>query len=36
MRHVASDPDLDSLRDHPRFKALLAEAEARVRGEVAR
>jgi adenylate cyclase len=36
MRHVASDPDLDSLRDHPRFKALLAEAEARVRADEAR
>jgi adenylate cyclase len=35
MRHVASDPDLDSLRDHPHFKALLAEAEARVAAEEA-
>ena len=30
MRHVASDPDLDSLRDDPRFQAMLAEAEARI------
>jgi adenylate cyclase len=30
MRHVAADPDLDSLRDNPRFRAMLAEAEARI------
>ena len=30
MRHVASDPDLDSLRDDPHFKAMVADAEARI------
>jgi adenylate cyclase len=30
LHHVASDPDLDPLRDHPRFKEMLAEARARV------
>jgi adenylate cyclase len=30
MRWVRTDPDLDALRDHPRFKALLAAAEARL------
>ena len=30
MRHVASDPDLDNLRDNPRFQAMLAEAQARI------
>jgi adenylate cyclase len=30
LRHVAADPDLDSLRDNPRFRAMLAEAEARI------
>ena len=27
-----SDPDFDSIRDHPRFKAMIAEAEARLAG----
>ena len=27
---VKSDPDLDLIRDHPRFKAMLAAAEARL------
>jgi adenylate cyclase len=30
VRHARVDPDLDSLRDHPRFQAMLAEAEARL------
>jgi adenylate cyclase len=30
MRWVKTDPDLDDLRDHPRFKAMLAAAEARL------
>jgi adenylate cyclase len=30
LRHAQIDPDLDSLRDEPRFKAMLAEAEARL------
>jgi adenylate cyclase len=28
-----TDPDLDHVRDHPRFKALLAQAEARKAAE---
>jgi hypothetical protein len=27
-----SDPDMDSVRDHPRFKAMMAKAEARLAG----
>jgi len=30
LDHVAIDPDLDPMREDPRFKALLAEATARV------
>ena len=30
LEHVAIDPDLDPLRDDPRFKAMLAGAEARL------
>ena len=30
LRHVAADTDLDSLRENPRFQAMLAEAEARI------
>jgi hypothetical protein len=30
LDHVAIDPDLDPMREHPRFQALLAEATARV------
>jgi adenylate cyclase len=30
LNWVKADPDLDPLRDHPRFKALLETAEARL------
>ena len=30
MLHAAADTDLDSLRDHPSFKAMVAEAERRL------
>ena len=30
MHWVKTDPDLDAIRDHPRFKAMLAAAEARL------
>ncbi|HEY2358584.1 MAG TPA: TIR domain-containing protein [Phenylobacterium sp.] len=30
LNHIAIDPDMERLRDHPRFKALIAEAEARL------
>jgi len=30
MNWVKTDPDLDAVRDHPRFKAMLAAAEARL------
>ncbi len=30
INHAKIDPDLDPLREHPRFKAMLAAAEARV------
>jgi adenylate cyclase len=30
LAHVKADPDLDAIRDHPRFKAMMAAAEARV------
>jgi adenylate cyclase len=30
INHAKIDPDLDPLRDHPRFKAMLAAAEKRV------
>jgi adenylate cyclase len=30
LNWVTSDPDLDPIRDHPRFKAMLAAAEARL------
>lgn len=28
LAHAATDPDLDTVRDHPRFKAMIAAAEA--------
>jgi len=33
LRHVAIDPDMDPLRDDPRFQAIFAEAEARTASE---
>ena len=30
MRHVDADPDLDAIREVPRFKEMLAEAKARL------
>jgi adenylate cyclase len=30
LNHAKVDPDLDPLRDHPRFKAMVAAAEARL------
>jgi len=30
MHHAKVDPDLDPLRDDPRFKAMVAAAEARL------
>lgn len=30
LKHAQVDPDLDAIRDDPRFKAMLAAAEARV------
>ncbi len=30
LNHAKADPDLDSLRDNPRFKAMIAAAEARL------
>ena len=30
LKHLRADPDLDGLRDHPRFKQMLAAAEARI------
>jgi adenylate cyclase len=30
MHWVKTDPDLDAIRDHPRFKAIMAAAEARL------
>ncbi|MGA9796529.1 MAG: adenylate/guanylate cyclase domain-containing protein [Rhizomicrobium sp.] len=33
IKHAKADPDLDTIRDDPRFKAMLAAAEARVAKE---
>ena len=30
INHAKIDPDLDPLREHPRFKTMLAAAERRV------
>jgi len=30
LDHTRVDPDLDPLRDHPRFKAMVAAAEMRL------
>jgi adenylate cyclase len=35
MRHIDVDPDLDGLRDHPRFKKMLASAKERLGLQVA-
>ena len=32
LRWTKSDPDLDAIRDHPRFKAMVTAAEARLAG----
>ena len=30
IRHTEIDPDMDSLRDHPKFKSMLAGAKVRL------
>ncbi len=30
LKHIEVDPDIDSVRDHPRFKAMLAAAKERL------
>ena len=32
LKHAKADPDLDPLREHPRFKAMVTAAEARLGG----
>jgi adenylate cyclase len=33
IKHAKIDPDLDPVREHPRFQAMLAEADARLAAE---
>jgi adenylate cyclase len=33
LHHVKVDPDLDTLRDHPRYKAMMEAAETRLAGD---
>ena len=33
LNHVKFDPDMDMLRDDPRFQAMIAAAEARLAAE---
>jgi adenylate cyclase len=35
LTHIKTDPDMDPLRDDPRFRAMLAKAEARLAGQQA-
>jgi adenylate cyclase len=30
LNHANADPDLDTLRDHPRYKTMVANAKARL------
>jgi adenylate cyclase len=32
LTHIRADPDMDPLREDPRFRAMLAAAEARLAG----
>ena len=34
LAHAKVDPDLDPLREHPRFKKMIADAEARLAGAI--
>jgi hypothetical protein len=33
LNHAKVDPDLDTLRDHPRYKAMIEAAETRLAAE---
>jgi adenylate cyclase len=33
LKHIKVDPDLDTLRDHPRYKAMIEAAETRLAAE---